>query len=104
MTFTSLASLESSFLYMYFSIFVKNLTWQIFCPWVLLPNFTPIGTHQIEVAEIELRHLKLMNWWNFIDGIYNVFRGDADILTLDFPKQIENEDQIVQIFEDAAIR
>merc|ERR1719295_530948 len=31
-------------------------------------------------------------------------RGDADILTLDFPKQIENEDQIVQIFEDAAIR
>ena len=33
-----------------------------------------------------------------------IFRGDADILTLDFPKQIENEDQIVQIFEDAAIR
>ena len=32
------------------------------------------------------------------------FRGDADILTLDFPKSIESEDQIVQLFEEAAIR
>jgi len=31
-------------------------------------------------------------------------RGDADILTLDFPKNIESEDQIVQIFEEVAIR
>ena len=75
---------------------------------MLLPNL-PINTCQFKVvAETDLLlHLKLMSGGYQILLLMEfilVFRGDADILTLDFPKQIENEDQIVQIFEDAAIR
>ena len=69
---------------------------------MLLPNLP------IKVAETDLLlHLKLMCGGYQILLLMEfilIFRGDADILTLDFPKQIENEDQIVQIFEDAAIR